>query len=259
VFWKIVIKLGSTILGSSAAFGELFCSDHAADLSTGAFTSYDLNVDSLLEFRGLDFGGGKSELSWEVLVQNSDFAARVISEMSGLSSWVKELNRELEVGLPFLVIDDVDSGDMFVVSLLQSDDLLVVGVISWGLGSSINSYDTESHIGVHHLLHDRHFHEATALCYGVVKAFESELLVFLLDLADMVLNLSSSALEIKEIFVASEVVGFSCSESLEEGNWLERSHKLFGVELSYLFCSQNLLIELNDSPSILLAQCSCLC
>lgn len=56
-----------------------------------------------------------------------------------------------------------------------------------------------------------------------MQTFKSDLLIFLLHFGDKVFNLSFCALDLKEIFVTSEVISFSCSKFLQKSCLLKRS------------------------------------
>jgi hypothetical protein len=45
-----------------------------------------------------------------------------------------------------------------------------------------------------------------------MEAFKTNLIIFLLNFADEILDLSCCSLDLEEIFVSSEIIGFSCSE-----------------------------------------------
>jgi hypothetical protein len=85
--------------------------------------------------------------------------------------------------------------------------------LCWRLSGVVHSSQTKSDVILGMFVYNSDLYVATALSNGIVKAFESNFLVFLPGFADYIFNLPGSSSQNEEIFVSSKIVGISCSKS----------------------------------------------
>lgn len=84
-----------------------------------------------------------------------------------------------------------------------------------------------------------------------MEAFESNLVIFLLNLSNNIFNLTFLSLEIQEIFMSTEVISFSGSKSFHKGLWLELFMEFFNRASSNVINFQDFLIEINNGFFVL--------
>ena len=171
----------------------------------------------------------ETKFTWEIFIQNSDFSMCVFSKMFGTCRWVIEFNGEFKIRLPFLVINNVNLEGLFNFSFRQGENFIEECEILWCFSSALNSSGSKLNVRVLIFLHNCDLNISTAFSYGIMEAFESNLVIFLLNLSDNIFNLTFLSLEIQEIFVSTEVVSFSCSKSLHKGLWLKLCVKFFSI------------------------------
>lgn len=113
----------------------------------------------------------KSESSWEVLVKNGDFASCIITNKFFLSFRVIELDKEVKIGVPLLVIINRDLYQMFSLLLAHGHNLVHSLVVFTGLGRVVNSSISERKI-ILGVLYDCDVNRSIGLSHRVVQAFE---------------------------------------------------------------------------------------
>jgi hypothetical protein len=98
--------------------------------------------------------------------------------------------------LPFLVINNVNLESLFNFSFRQGENFIEVCKILWCFSSACNSSGSELNIRVLIFLDYCDLNISTAFSYGIMEAFESNLVIFLLNLSDNIFNLTFLSLEI---------------------------------------------------------------
>jgi hypothetical protein len=107
----------------------------------------------------------ESNSSWEVLIQNGDFASSIISWKSVLHSLlglggVKKFNPEFKVGVPLFIINNWDLDNFLLFSLSELDLMVDFLVVLGGYGGIIDGSDTYNEFLVHQLLDNGNFNMA---------------------------------------------------------------------------------------------------
>ena len=139
--------------------------DSAADFTIGTVGTDNLDVDLLLVLAHLELGLLEAESAGEVLVKDGDERLRVIAIKSRLVRvlMIVELNIELEVRLPLIVVPDGNLNLSILVALLKVDNFIERLEIDVSLSRSLNGADTNLLLRRHHLLGDGDVDEARRL------------------------------------------------------------------------------------------------
>lgn len=221
--------------------------DHAADGTVSSLDSLDNDQNPVLVSSGLDLGELESKLSGEIFVQDGDLAFSVIAEQSLLGLWIVELNVEIQVRLPVVVVVNCDIDRLFLIFLLHGDDLVECFELFAGHGAIRPGSDSEACLCVLILLPygDRRCY--AALRDGVVQAFEGEELTLMLYWSCCcVFHLELLSLDLQEFFTGTDLVGFPCSKSFEERLRLQLVHELFKANRAEIIGTQNLHVQVPD-------------
>ena len=126
----LVSKLHGFIIYSNASITSILSYDNDLNIFFGG-----RNFDSL---RILE-----SDLTWLVIVDNGDSCFSVMSNELSIGVYVIELNKEILIGLPVIIIIDsnVECHGVFTIELYISIESLVVLT---GLGVAINGRSSDS-------------------------------------------------------------------------------------------------------------------
>lgn len=131
-----------------------------------------------------NFSVFKSKGSWEIFIKDCNYASSVISceSITFFCVWVIKFNSKIKIWFPFFVINNWNF--KFELSLLWSDgmDLVLMLVILWASSSHRNSSDTECDFSMLLLFDHSYFNSSVTLSHGVMKAFESNVFIFISNL-----------------------------------------------------------------------------
>lgn len=139
MFWQIVFEFLGTLRGRLE--GQRLRADHATNGAVAAVDTLNFNLDFLGPLAYSNVGVSKLNGSWEVFVQNSNFAFGIITGQSvivallGLGG-VIELYPELKIRVPLLIINDWDF-NLFLLLTLSKLNLLVDFLVVLGRDSGI--------------------------------------------------------------------------------------------------------------------------
>lgn len=130
---RVRLELNSLVLARDSSVG----SSDTLYLNDQLFVScYMSDLTLLLE----------RKVAWFVVVDDQDNSPAVSSIDSGASFQVKELDHELAVFVPLLIVDDLDGDNLLSVTLLESNGLIFLGnslIIFTSLGGLVLGPDTD--------------------------------------------------------------------------------------------------------------------
>lgn len=144
---------------------EWLRADHASNGTVTAVYALNLNLNFLCSFAHSNVRVSELNCSWEVLIQNGDFASSIISWKSVLHSLlglggVKKFNPEFKVGVPLFIINNWDLDNFLLFSLSELDLMVDFLVVLGGYGGIIDGSDTYNEFLVHQLLDNGNFNMA---------------------------------------------------------------------------------------------------
>jgi len=220
--WEVIIELLSILMKhhliTLSCLNEWLGLDHARNLTISALSSYDGDLNFVLVSSGLDLSLFKTKVTREVLIQYGNNSLGIITWKSSLlrMSWVIKLNLEIQVRLPVVVVDDWDFDTDFFLSFLNCNNFINTLVAYILLGCSLNSSDTKSGLLSEVFLDDSNSDMTCRLNHGVLKAFEANIWVLVMNFAHIFSSsLSLLSLDLKELFGSSKSCSFSSGKSLE--------------------------------------------
>lgn len=108
----------------------------------------------------------KANYAWTVLVHNCDFSNGVFA-LKPLVILVTDFNEEVFVGLPDVIIVNIDSNNFFFLRLAHRVHFIDRIVVFWSLGCIVQGSHPETNFFLN-MLNDDDFHVPAAFCHGVV-------------------------------------------------------------------------------------------
>ena len=114
----------------------LFCLAEARYGPRAAFLTHYFQVDEGVAFEGCYVRGGEADQAGAVVVADRDQGGCVVAWDAGTGGRAEDQS-EVQLGVvDFFLFDDLDLDSL--VSVLHLDDLLKMGVLSWGPRRPIN-------------------------------------------------------------------------------------------------------------------------
>lgn len=118
--------------------------DLYGDVTIRTVLSQDFNLDLLLSALNLDLTLLEDELTWVVIIKNSDSASSVLTIKSFRVFLVAEVNIEVFIRFPVFTVNDLDLDDSLLLVGSHGNKLVFGGVVLGGLSSTILSLHPES-------------------------------------------------------------------------------------------------------------------
>lgn len=139
--WKVVLEFNCIVIRSLV--NKLFSSNHTTDFTIRSIESLDNNINFLVSFFHSNVSVFESKTSWEIFIQNGYFSDCIVTFKSvngfldnltlseGCNTinwfsmilrslwslaWVIELNKEVKIWLPFIIIYDWNMNFLLVLS-----------------------------------------------------------------------------------------------------------------------------------------------
>lgn len=203
------------------------------NLTIGTLVALDDNVaDSLIGGVSNDLLFLEDEHTWLVVVDNGDAGAGVLADEAMSRLGVDKLNIEVLIGLPGVVVDNLDSNFALGLAIGEIDNGVNSYVIFGGLGVAIDG--THAHLSwLFRLVEHLNFNAASSFADGVVEAAEAEVCVALVVFEDASLLVLAMYNRILRDGLSLVVDGDSLAmaDSLDEGRTIQLAFKLVLVDL----------------------------
>jgi len=132
-----MLKFNSIVIGF--LINKLFSLNHATNFTILTFESLDSDFNFLVTSFNCDINVFKSKTPREILIQNSYLALSVITSKSFIICFIIQLNKEIKIWLPFIIINNWNLNQLFIFISFKLDHSISMFVIFWWSSCSSNS------------------------------------------------------------------------------------------------------------------------
>lgn len=118
--------------------------DSDCNITVSTILSENLNLNFTMITFDFDITLLKDELSWIIIIKNSNFAFSIFSLKSLLVGFVTQGNKEVFIRLPLIAINKINFDCSLFLIFFKCNEFLLCLIVLTSLSSSISSDDPES-------------------------------------------------------------------------------------------------------------------